>query len=234
MPIQNGIALLLAGWAVLGVISTVPFALAAIDYRQRDNGLAFLLLIIGVGIWNLVFVSQLLSSDPMIGVFFLSLSIVGAVLAALGWVLFATTASSTSDVLHRRSFYTTVSIVGGIDIVFAVTAPIHTFYWNHLSASVDNSGFVTIQPEIGYWLHTIFLAVLFGIGAALFALTWLRGPTTLYARAYTISGSIVVVSIVVSNMVIPGGFDPTPIAAILLTTIGWVQATRGQPVRWLK
>lgn len=228
------VSLLLAIGAIGGVLTTIPFGLAAINYRQRDNGLAFLLLVVGVGVWNLMFVAQLLSSEPIIGAFFLALSVVGAVQSGLGWLLFASTATSTANVLSRREFYAGVSILSGIDIVLAVTAPVHTFFWQLPTASLGPQTFAAVQPELGYWLHTGLLVVLFGAGTALFTDAWVNKPESTYSRAYTIAGSLTIVAIVGSNLIAPGGFGVAPIVAVSLTSIGWLQASRGQPLAWLR
>lgn len=228
------VSLLLAIGAIVGVLSTIPFSLAAINYRQRDNGLAFLLLIAGVGVWNLMFVAQLLSPDPIIGGFFLALSVVGAVQSGLGWLLFASTASSTTNLLSRRDFYAGVSILSGIDIVLAVTAPVHTFFWQLPTASSGPQSFAAVHPELGYWLHTGLLVVLFGAGTALFAETWWSQPESTYPRAYTIAGSLTIVAIVGSNLLAPGGLGVAPIVAVSLSSVGWLQASRGQPLAWLR
>lgn len=225
--------LVLAVGAIAATLTTVPYVLAAIDYRQRDNGLAYLLLVSGVGIWNAMFVAQLLSSEPVIEVFFLALSVVGAVQAGLGWLLFASTASSTVDILDRRSVYGTVSVLSGIDIVLAVTAPVHSFYWR-LPASPGTAGFAAIEPQIGYWLHTVFLVLLFGAGVALFAETWRRQPADRYPRAYTFAGMATVLAVVGGNALAPGGLGIASIVAVSLTTIGWLQASRGEPLAWLR
>lgn len=228
------ITLLLAIGALGGVLTTIPYALAAINYRQRDNGLAFLFLVAGVGVWNLMFVAQLLSPEPIIGGFFLALSIVGAVQSGLGWLLFASTASSTLDALSRRDVYATVSILSGIDIVLAVTAPVHSFFWQLPTAAAGPQMFATVQPEIGYWLHTGLLVVLFGAGTALFANTWITQSNSTYPRAYTVAGTVTVVAILASNIFAPGGLSVASIVAVSLTSIGWLQASRGQPLAWLR
>jgi hypothetical protein len=230
----NTISLVLAVCAIGGVLTTIPFGLAAINYRQRDNGLAFLLLVAGVGVWNLMFVAQLLSPDPIIGSFFLALSVVGAVQSGLGWLLFASTASSTINVLRRRDIYAAVSILSGIDIVLAVTAPVHTFYWEIPSASAGAQTCAAVQPELGYWLHTGLLVVLFGAGTALFTETWVNQPESAYPRAYTIAGSLTIVAIIGGNLIAPGGFGVASIIAVSLTSIGWLQASRGHPLAWLR
>lgn len=227
------VSLLLAISAIVGALTTIPCGLAAITYRQRDNGLAFLLLVAGVGVWNLMFVAQLLSPEPLIGAFFLALSIVGAVQSGIGWFLFATTASSTVNLLSRRDVYAGVSILSGIDIVLAVTAPVHSFYWQLPIVSGPQT-FAAVQPELGYWLHTGLLVGLFGVGTALFAETWVNQPESTYPRAYTIAGSLTIVAIVGSNLLSPGGFGIAPIVAVSLTSTGWLQASRGQPLAWLR
>lgn len=228
------VSLLLAISAIGVVLTTIPFGLAAINYRQRDNGLAFLLLVAGVAVWNLMFVAQLLSPEPIIGAFFLAISVVGAVQSGLGWLLFASTASSTVNVLSRRDIYAGVSILSGIDIVLAVTAPVHTFFWQIPSAPSGTQTFAAVQPELGYWLHTGLLVVLFGAGTALFTETWVNQPESTYARLYTIAGSLTIVAIVGGNLIAPGGFGVAPIVAVSLTSIGWLQASRGQPLAWLR
>lgn len=234
MVADQPVTVLLAIGAIVGVVSTIPYTLAGITYRQRDNGLAFLLFVSGVGIWNLVFVAQLLSPEPLIGVFFLALTVVGSVQAGLGWLLFAGTASSTINVLSRRDVYALVSVFGGIDIVLAVTAPVHTFFWQLPTASIGPQGFVAVQPALGYWLHTGLMVVLFGAGTSLFAYTWANHVETAYPRAYAVAGAATVLAILASNTLAPGGLGIAPVTAVSLTTIGWIQATRGQPVAWLR
>lgn len=225
---------LLAVGAIAAVLTTIPFLLAAIDYRQRDNGLAYLLLVAGVGVWNAMFVAQLLSTEPVIDVFFLALSVVGAVQAGLGWLLFASTASSTLDVLDRRDVYGLVSVLSGLDIVLAVTAPVHTIFWRLPTASTGVAGFAAVEPEWGYWLHTGLLVVLFGAGTALFAETWRRESVGGYPRAYTIAGSATVLAVLGGNLLAPGGLGVSSIVAVGLTTTGWLQASRGEPLAWLR
>ncbi len=234
MVVDQPVTLVLALGAIGGVLTTIPYTLVGIKYRQRDNGLAYLLFVAGVGIWNLVFVAQLLSPEPLVGVFFLALAVVGGIQAGLGWLLFASTASSTINVLSRRDVYVAVSVLGGVDIVLAVTAPVHTFFWRLPTASLGPFGFAAIQPELGYWLHTGLLVVLFGAGTALFAYTWKNHRASTYPRAYTIAGVVTVIAVIGSNGLAPGGLGVAPIAAVSLTTIGWIQATRGRPFAWLR
>lgn len=218
--------------ALFVVVSTVPYGLTAIDYRRRDNGLAYLLLVSGVGVWNAMFVVHLLAPDPVAKGFFLALSIVGAVQSGLGWFLFATTASSTDNRFNRRAFNATVSVLGGLDIVLAVTAPVHDFYW--LAATGEGFAFAAVTPAAGYWLHTALLAGLFGAGAWQFAGAWRVGTNVVYSRAYTLAGAAVLLAVVVSNVVWPGPRGIAPIAAGLVTTIGWKQARQGRALARLR
>lgn len=226
------LTVVLAALGLLAVLTTVPYAMTAIDYRRRDNGLAYLLLVSGVGVWNAMFVVQLLTADPTVKLFFLALSVVGAVLSGLGWFLFAATASSTAGTVARRWVYAAVSVLGGLDIALAVTAPVHAFYW--LGASGGAFEFAAITPAAGYWLHTALLAGLFGAGAWLFAEAWRRGTNVTYSRAYAVVGSGTALAVVGSNVAAPGGLGVAPLAAAALTTIGWMQATRGQALPRLR
>lgn len=216
----------------LAVVTTVPYLVGAIEYRRRDNGLAFLLLVSGVGVWNAMIVVQLLSSDPVVKMFFLGLSVVGGVLAGLGWFLFATTASSTTDVLSRSGVFGAVGVLGGLNIVLAVTTPVHEFYW--LDPGVGPFGFATVTPAIGYWLHTGLLGAFFSAGAWLFGRAWFAGINVSYSRAYAIVGTLTAFLLVVGNIVLPGGIGVAAIVAAVLTTIGWVQASRGAPIARLR
>lgn len=221
------VALILGAGALLAFGSAVLYAATAIEYRRRDNGLAYLLLVAGVAVWNAMFVAQLLTGDPLVQVFFLALSVVGAVLTGLGWFLFSTTASGTTDVLDRPDIYAAIGVIGGLDIALAVTAPVHTFYWA-VGPAASPMGFAPIAPAVGYWLHTAFLVVLFGIGTALFADAWRDGTNVTYSRAYAFGGAVAVLAVIGSNGLTPGGVGVAPLAAAVLTTIGWVQASRGQ------
>lgn len=224
---------LVAG-ALAVTISSVPFLLTGLDYRQRDNGLAYILLVTGVGTWNGLFVAQLLTDDPTVKTYFFSLSIVGTVLAGLGWLLFAATASSTPYVLDRRGVYGLAAVLAGLDVALAVTAPVHSFYWDPESVGADALGFALIDPAPGYWLHMFLLILLFGAGAALFAITWSRGAPSPYPMAYTLAGTATFVLFAAGTVLAPGGFGVAPIVAGSLTTIGWIQATRGDPLGWLR
>lgn len=228
------ITLALAIGAIAVAISTVPFTVAAIGYRQRDNGLAYILLVTGVGVWNAMFAAQLLSEDPLIQAFFLGLSVVGAVQASLGFLLFATTASSTPPLLSRWEVYATVGILGGLDIIFAVTAPVHRFYWALHPDTTGTISFAAIEPSLGYWLHTLLLLALIGTGVGLFYVASRDRPTDPYLKAYVAAGTITMVAILASNAISPGGFGVGSIAAVSLTSVGWLQASRGRPLAWIR
>lgn len=216
------------------VLSTIPYALVGIEYRNRDNGLAFLVFVIGLGVWNGMVVAQLLSSDPRVKVFFLGLSVVGAVLAGLGWFLFASTAGITSGVLARRDVYTVVALLGGIDIVFAVTTPVHTLYWLPAGLQGPMSGLAAVDLRAGYWLHTLLLTGLFLAGTALFWQSWRTGSDSPYPRIYTIAGLATVGVLLGSNALVPLGLGIAPVVAASLSTTGWFQASREQPFEWLR
>lgn len=220
------LALIIAIVAVAAALSTIPFGLVAISYRRRDNGLAYLLLVLGIGIWNGMFVAQLLSSDPEIQGFFLALTVVGTVLAGLGFLLFATTASSTPNYLSRPDLYGTLGVLGGLDIVFAVSAPLHSFYWEVIDMVLTTRGFAEVAPGLGYWLHTAFLVLLFCGGAVLFLNSWRAGPRNLYSLGYVAGGIGTAVSIAAGNVLAPGGIAVGSIMAVGLTTVGWLQASR--------
>lgn len=217
---------------LLAVASTIPYTLTAIDYRDRDNGLSFLLFVGGVGIWNAMVVVQLLASEPTVKLFFVALSVVGAVIAGLGWFLFATTASSTGQRFDRQWVYGVVSVLGGVDIALAVIAPVHDFYW--VGATGGLYEFAVLTPAPGYWFHTAVLAGLFAAGGWQFAGAWRRGVNVSYTRAYTLGAAATALAVVLSNGLVPGGPNFGPIAAASLTTVGWIQATRGRVLARLR
>lgn len=218
---------------VIVVLSTIPYLLVAIEYRGRDNGLAFILLVMGVGIWNGMLLVQLSSREPLVQSFFLALSVVGAVLAGLGFLMFATTANSTPTTFSRTAVYMSVGVLAGLDILFAVTAPVHSLYWEVIPESTESLGFVAIEPGIGYWLHTLLLIGLFATGVWLF---WQasRKQTDRYPAGYVIAGTATILAIGISNVVVPGGFILSSVIAASITTVGWVQAGRGQPLSMLR
>lgn len=226
-----------AAWALvvgsgLAAVSTYPFVATAIAYRRRDNGLSYILMVLGVGVWNGMFVAQLLSNQPLVQTFFLSLAIVGGLLGGLGWFLFAGTASSTPFVPNERVVYGGAAVLVGLDVALAVTAPVHSFYW--VPATGSPSSFVVIAPRLGYWLHTQLMFLLFAGGTYLFARAWREGQSVEYARAYTIAGSATVFAILASNVFTPGGLSIGPVMAVSLTAIGWVQARRGRVLGGLR
>lgn len=224
--------LLLAGAAVLVVLAMHVYMATGIAYRRRDNGLAFILFVLGVAIWNGIFAAQFLSTEPTINQFFLSLSIVGAVLAGLGWFMFASTASSTPNVPAERWVFASTGVLVGITIVLAVTTPVHDVLWEIDPAS--SSLIAEITPGLGYWLFTVFLATLFLGGTALFGLAWSNGESISYSRGYTIGGIITVVAILGSNILTPAGLTIAPLVTFQLATIGWLQAKRWTIVGFLR
>lgn len=219
--------ILLAGLAALAVLSTYPFVATAIEYRHRDNGLAYLLMVMGVGVWNGLFAAQLVAPTATAAGFFLALSLVGALLAGLGWFLFAGTASSTPRVPRQRLLFAVAAVLVGIDVVLIVTYPVHDFMWVVPQSTVPE-GFATIEPAIGYWLHTQLLVLLFAGGAVLFAGAWRRGLKSSYTSGYTIAAVGVIAAIAASSVLSPGGSTVASIVAVSLTGIGWVQANRGR------
>lgn len=220
-PLTAALALLF----LLAVASTVPYTMTAIDYRTRDNGLSFLLFVGGVGVWNAMVVVQLIAPEPTVKLFFVGLSVVGAVIAGLGWFLFATTASSTDQRFDRQWVYGVVSVLGGVDIALAVIAPVHDFYW--VGATGGLYEFAIITPAAGYWFHTTVLAGLFVAGGWQFARAWRRGVNVTYTRAYALGAAVTALAVVFSNGLVPGGPNVGPIVAASLTTVGWIQASRG-------
>lgn len=234
MAIIEPLELILAIAGIGVILTTLPYTMAAIEYRDRDNGLAFLLLISGVGVWNLMFVAQLLTTRPIIQVFFLALSVVGAVQSGLGFFLFATTASSTPNYLSRRDLYAVLSILGGLTIVLAITAPLHRFYWSVGPIQASRLHFAVVEPAVGYWLHTGLLVILFGGGMLLFREAHRKNPTNPYSLAYVVAGFATIIAIIGSNFFAPGGLGVGSISAVGLTSVGWLQASRGEPFAWLR
>jgi len=230
--------LLIAG-AGLIVLTTYPYLATGIAYRNRDNGLSYILFLMGVGVWNGLFAAQALDPRPIVKGFFFSIATLGAVLSGLGWLLFASTASSTPLLNRRRLVYHATALLAGIDITLAITTPTHSLYWTATSASSVSLAFANLSPDIGYWLHTVFLTALFGAGATLFAVAWRNGTDVAYTRLYTIAGFATAAAILGSSLVLPGTTSLAPLAAGSLTTIGWVQAQQKRyfqlprPYRWL-
>lgn len=222
--VDMAIQTLLGGFAVLVLLSTYPFVATAIAYRRRDNGLAYILLLMGISVWNAMLAAQLLSSQPLVKGFFLSLSVVGSLLAALGWFLFACTASSTPHVPRKRLLYGSAAALTGVDILLAMTAPAHSVYWVVPEPSTLTTGFAVITPKLGYWLHIQLLVVLFGGGTLLFAAAWERGTDVRFTRLYTIAGTVTIASVLWSAIAVPGGTSVGPLLAASLSTIGWFQA----------
>lgn len=228
MALLEQVHLLLGLASLFGLLSTYPFTASAIAYRHRDNGLAYLVMVMGVGIWNGMLVAQLTTTDPAVTEFFFTLSTVGAVLAALGWFLFATTASSTTSAFTHRTVYGTVAILVGIDIFGLVTAPVHSMYW---VVAVDQASLLSlaeIVPTIGYWYHTVLLVGLLGWGGLLFHDAWRAGRNVRYMHGYVGVTSVLIIAIIGSVHVAPGGSTLAPVVAVGMTSIGWMQAERGR------
>lgn len=222
----NLLEMVLATGAIFGTLTTYIYVPTGLAYRHRDNGLAYLLFVLGVGIWNGVFAVQFLSTSPVVDQFFFSLSMVGALLAGLGWFLFASTASSTPDIPAQRVVYGAAGVTVGVAITLLITAPVHSLYWIMDSGPAPLAEFT---PKAGYWVHTGLLMALFGAGGALFAAAWHRGRTLVYTRAYTTVGGATVAALLGSHVLTPGGMTVAPLIAICLTTVGWLQAKRWTP-----
>lgn len=222
MPPIQLIDLLMMGGAVIGVGSMYLFVATAIDYRHRDNGLAYILFVLGVGVWNGTFGTHFLARDPVIDQFFLSLSTVGALLAGLGWFLFAATASSTPNLPARRPVFGALAVIVGFGIAVAMTTPIHGLYLQ-VDAVGGSSG---VGYGVGYWLHTALIAGLFGAGALLFATDWHGSDPVHYPRWYASLGVLAALAVVGSTGLAPAGVSVAPLVATSLTTVGWLQAKR--------
>jgi|GEM_PF-1808399 len=218
----------LAAAAVVASLAAYPFVATAIAYRRRDNGLAYILLVLGVGIWNGMFAVGLFAAEPLVRTFFLALALVGSLLAGLGWFLFAATASSTPNVPNERLVFGIAAVLVGLDIALAITAPIHDFFWVATATVAASPTVSPVVPRLGYWLHTFLLVLLFGAGTVLFSAAWRAGERVQYSRAYTVAGAVTVGTVVASNVLAPGGLTVAPLAAASLSTIGWIQARRGR------
>ncbi len=218
---------LLAAASLCAVLTLYPYLATAIAYRGSDNGLAYILLVMGVSLWNAMFVAQLLDPRPEIQGFFLSLSLVGASLAGLGWFLFAGTASSTIAVPKQGLVYGIAAVAVGGNISLSITNPTHELYWV-LAPGSASVAFATIEPQLLYWLHTLLLVVLFGVGTMLFFEAWRAGVFPRYSRRYTIAGTGTVLAVVGSGVLFAGGLSIAPLVAASLTTVGWLQARDGR------
>jgi hypothetical protein len=229
MASPGALTLALAGGAVAGVLTAFPYVGTAIAYRHRDNGLAYIMFVMSVGVWNGMAGAQLLAAEPAVDEYFFALASVGALLAALGWFLFAATASSTPSVPAPRVAYTAASVLVGLDITLLVTAPVHDLYWAlPADAGVETAvAFATVVPSPGYWAHLLVLVGLFGAGTALFVAAWREGVVVAYTRAYSVCGLATVVALVGSHLAAPGGTTAAAVVAVTLTTVGWRQASSG-------
>lgn len=218
----HGIAL----GTVIVLLSTYLYTATAIAYRRRDNGLAYLLFVMSVGIWSGMFAAQFLSADPLIDQFYYSLSIVGASLAALGWFLFAATASRTPPIPRQRVVFGGAAILVGLHIAAVVTAPIHEFYWTVPTEPGHQGPFTAIRPTVGYWVGMQLLGSLFAAGSLLFGISWERGFKGRYNQGYILVGGGTATVLFVSSVFAPGGFLLALFFAFNLATIGWLQAQR--------
>lgn len=231
----GGLEYVVALGALAGLATTYPYVATALDFRASDNGLAYILTLMGLGVWNGMVAIQVIDPRPMVDLFFYAIAILGALLAGLGWFLFAGTASSTRDLPGGQFLYGVASVAVGIDVVVALTTPVHDLYWRSTSMVPAGGMFAPFEPDAGYVVHTVFLALLFAAGTALFADVWARGEADQYVRAYTVMGTVTVLAILASNLLVPGGFTVASIAAVGLTTAVWVQARRGDVgLTWLR
>lgn len=228
------VAVVLGAGAVLAALTLYPYLATTLSYRGRDNGLAFIVMLMGVSVWNGFLAAQLLTGDPRVASYFLSLSMVGALLAAVGWFLFASTASSTPDLATPRLLYGLVATVAGVDIVLLVTNPVHQWYWVAPGGSLAGASFAVVTPTPGYWLHTLVVVTLFGSGLLLFYAAWEAGTGSTYTVGYTVGALVTAGAVAGSNIVAPGGWTVAPIVAVGLTSTGWVQAQRGDLVGRLR
>lgn len=224
MELAHWLSLSLAGGATIAALTVYPYTATAVSYRGSDNGLAYILFVMGVSLWNAMYAVQLLDTDVTIQGFFFSLSLVGGSLAGLGWFLFAATASSTRTVPRRQTVYGLAAIGVGANIVSVITNPTHEFYWTIDSTGSLSTVFVHIDPTLFYWAHTLLLVVLFGAGTALFFEAWRADITPAYSRAYTVVGTATVIALVTASTVFHSELPIAPIAAAVLATIGWLQA----------
>lgn len=219
-------------WAIVvllfaaGVVflSTYPYLVTAFQYRQRDNGLAYILFVMGVGVWSGFFIGQAIDPDGLIKGFFFALATVGATLAAVGWFLFASTASSTPVLPRIRLIYGGIGFLAGLNITFIVTTFTHSLYWSIPTSGPVPSRFAEIDPNIGYIIHTVFIAGLFLAGAAMFFSAWRSKVDTEYTLLYVAAASILSIAVVISNLAFVGGASLAPIVAGCITTVGWLQA----------
>ena len=232
--VSTSVIWLFAVGATLATLATLPSMATAIAYRQRDNGLAYIVFVLGIGVWNTMSVVQLLSPRPVIKGFFFALAIVGSLIAGLGWFLFCGTASSTPVVPNQRLVYGGIAVLVGVDILVAVTTPVHEFFWVLRPELTDPVGFAVINPLVGYYLHILLLGGLFAGGTGLFASVWQREQASRYIKAYVVLGTLTVVSVAVGALVTPGGLSVSPLLAAGLMIVGWVQARRGRVFRFLR
>lgn len=99
-----------------------------------------------------MFATQLLSPELLVMELFYGLCIVGASLAGLGWFLFANTASNTPRIPRPQLVYGIAADLVGINILLAVTFPVHRLYWTHPPEQTLATAYAVVVPSIGYWL----------------------------------------------------------------------------------
>ncbi len=121
MNVAQLIPVLLATGAVLVVLTTYPYLATAIAYRDRDNGLSYIVFLMGVAVWNGLFAAQVIDPRPIVKGFFFSIATLGAILAGVGWLLFASTASSTPLLPYQGAVYRFVALLAGLEIALAIT-----------------------------------------------------------------------------------------------------------------
>lgn len=223
---------LVAIGALVGFLSVYPYVATAITYRHRDNGLAYILFVLGVGVWNGLFLAQYLSADPRVTLYFYSLSLVGALLAGLGWFLFAATASSTPSIPARRPVFALAATLVGVCIALTMTSPVHAAYW--VADAGTPTLFAAFAPRVGFWVAVAVLVGLFSAGTALFAVAWHRSNRVRYTYAYTVAGGATVLAVVGSATLLDGGLSVAPLVAVCPATIGWLQAKRWSGFRLLR
>lgn len=145
----------IVGVAAAGVAAG-PGIRTAITHRRSDNGIAFGILAVGVAIWTVAGVCQLVAQETIVQTYFLVVSLVGASVTALGWFLFASTARSTPERLSRRSIYAGVALVIGLNIGLIATIPMHDLYWSGVTSGSTEA--TRGGVETGYWAHTLLVA----------------------------------------------------------------------------
>ena len=70
MDLGQLLSVLLIAGAGLIVLTTYPYLATGIAYRDRDNGLSYILFLMGVAVWNGLFAAQALDPRPIVKGFF--------------------------------------------------------------------------------------------------------------------------------------------------------------------